>query len=145
MQLQAALEISRRYLHEKIHHQPPLQNSQLTKDYLISQLRPHNNEIFACLFLDSQHRVIHFEKLFTGTINKANIHPRTVVKRALDLNTAAIIFAHNHPSGEARPSQADIQLTKFLIKALDMVDIRVLDHIIVGDHLTASFAELGLM
>lgn len=103
------------------------------------------SEVFSVMFLDNQHSLITTEDLFTGTIDGANIYPRIVVKRALQLNAAAVIFAHNHPSGVAEPSQADIRITRRLIEALELVDIRTLDHIIVGHLNTVSFAERGLL
>jgi DNA repair protein RadC len=101
--------------------------------------------VFTCLFLDNRHRVIECEELFRGTIDGASVHPREVVKRALQLNAAALILAHNHPSGVAEPSQADQQLTRRLREALGLVDIRVLDHLVVGDGEAVSFAERGLL
>jgi DNA repair protein RadC len=99
--------------------------------------------VFACLFLDNRHRVICFEELFRGTINGASVHPREVVKKALHHNAAALILAHNHPSGIAEPSEADRQLTKKLQQALGLVDIRVLDHVVIGDGESVAFAERG--
>ena len=116
-----------------------------SRDYLIIQLAEYEHEVFACLFLDNRHRVIEFRRLFRGTIDGCSVHPREVVKTALLLNTAAVIFAHNHPSGVAEPSRADITLTKRLQDALGLVDVRVLDHIVVGGAETVSFAERGLL
>lgn len=113
--------------------------------YLISQLAGLEHEVFACLFLDNRHRVIEFRKLFRGTIDGCSVHPREVVKTALLLNAAAVIFAHNHPSGMPEPSQADLILTKRLQDALAMVDVRVLNHIVVGGVETVSLAERGLL
>lgn len=104
---------------------------------------PH--EVFACMFLDNQHRLICYEELFSGTIDGCSVHPREVVKRALERNAAAVVFAHNHPSGIAEPSQADRRITDRLKSALTLVDIRVLDHLIVGDTEVLSFAERGLL
>ena len=104
---------------------------------------PH--EVFACLFLDNQHVLIGYEELFRGTIDGANVYPREIVKRSLAVNAAAVIFAHNHPSGVAEPSQADQRLTQRLRAALGTVDIRVLDHFVIGDGDTLSFAERGLL
>ena len=101
--------------------------------------------MFACLFLDNRHRIISNEILFTGTIDGASVYPREVVKRCLQLNAAAIIFSHNHPSGIAEPSQADRQITLKLTQALALVDVRVLDHLVVGDKTVTSMAERGLM
>jgi len=101
--------------------------------------------VFACLFLDNRHRVIDFEELFRGTIDGASVHPREVVRRALHHNAAAIILAHNHPSGVAEPSRADVQLTRRLVDSLTLVDVRVLDHVVIGDGGGVSFAERGLI
>ena len=100
-------------------------------------------EVFACLYLDNRHRVLHFEELFRGTIDGASVHPREVVKAALHRNAAAVILAHNHPSGVAEPSAADRQITERLKSALQLVEIRVLDHLVVGDQDCVSFAERG--
>ncbi len=144
-QLQASLELGKRYLSEAIADDPILQNPKLTRRYIASQLRHYPHEVFACLYLDSQHRVIQFKKLFHGTIDQASVYPREVVKQALQYNASAVIFAHNHPSGDAEPSQADICITERLKTALATVDIRVLDHIVVGAGQTASVAERGLI
>jgi DNA repair protein RadC len=105
----------------------------------------YRNEVFAAIFLDNRHRVLGFEELFFGTIDGASVHPRVVVQRALDLNAAAVIFAHNHPSGVAEPSRSDEALTRRLREALGLVDIRVLDHLVVGSEGIVSFAERGLL
>ena len=110
----------------------------------MARLRDNPAEVFACLFLDNRHRVIAYEELFRGTIDGASVHPREVVKRALHFNTAAVILAHNHPSGIAEPSQADERITQRLKDALALVDIRLLDHMIIGDDVV-SFAERGLL
>jgi DNA repair protein RadC len=144
-QLQAVLEIARRHLAEQLQRVDPLENPQVTRRYLASRLRHLPHEIFACLFLDNRHRVIVFEELFRGTIDGASVHPREVVKRALHHNAAAVILAHNHPSGVAEPSRADMQLTRRLVDALALVDIRVLDHFIVGDGDGVSLAERGCL
>jgi len=115
-----------------------------SKAYVKLQLAGYEHEVFACLFLDNRHRVISFEKLFRGTIDGASIYPREVVKEALAKNAVAVIFADNHPSGVAEPSQADQNITKRLKDALMLVDVRVLDHLIVGDDVI-SFAERGLL
>ncbi len=142
-QLQAVLEMARRYLNESIRHQSALENPADTKLFLKSQLAHQQREVFACLYLDSKHQPIAFEELFFGTIDSASVHPREVVKSTLQHNASAVIFAHNHPSGNAQPSQADIHITQQLSKALKLIDIRVLDHIIIGKGETASLAELG--
>ena len=112
--------------------------------YLVSKLRDYRFEVFACLFLDNRHRVIQFEELFRGTIDSASVHPREVVRRCLFHNAAAVIFAHNHPSGIAEPSQSDERITQKLKDALQLIDVRVLDHFVVGDTVV-SFAERGLL
>jgi len=144
-QLQATVEMSRRYFSETLQRGNVLENPEQTINFLASQLRDYSFEVFSCLYLDSRHRVIQFEELFRGTINGASVHPREVVKKALGHNAAAVIFAHNHPSGVAEPSAADQQITKQLTDALALVDVRVLDHVVVGDGASVSFAERGLM
>ena len=116
-----------------------------TRRFLKSKLRGYAREVFACLYMDNQHRLIKYEELFFGTIDGASVHPREVVKHALKHNAAAVIFAHNHPSGVAEPSQADQRITDRLKSALLLVDVRVLDHMIVGDREVLSFAENGLL
>ena len=145
VQLQASLEIARRHLGERLQRGDLLSSPHETRSYLAIQLRDYRHEVFACLFLDNRHRVIRFEEMFFGTIDGASVHPREVVKRALHHNAAAVIFAHNHPSGTAEPSQADHFITHRLTDALALVDVRVLDHIIVGDGEWVSFAERGLL
>ncbi|HVV67441.1 MAG TPA: DNA repair protein RadC [Gammaproteobacteria bacterium] len=144
-QLQAILELNRRHLQERLQNTDTLSSTLLTKHYLISRLRHHKREVFACIFLNTCHHMLGFEELFWGTIDCANVYPREVVKRALHYNAAAVILAHNHPSGVAVPSAADKKVTSELSKALQLVDVRVLDHMVVGDEQVASFAELGLM
>lgn len=143
--LKAVLEMGKRHLRETLDRGVSLQNPEQTSAYLTAQLRGYQHEVFACLFLDNRHRIIQFDKLFHGTINGASVHPREVVKQALHHNAAAVILAHNHPSGVAEPSQADQHLTQQLKQALDLVDVRVLDHIIVGDGETVSMAERGML
>lgn len=116
-----------------------------TRQYLQLVFEGYRNEVFGAVFLDNRHRVLGLEELFFGTIDGASVHPRVVVQRALDLNSAAVIFAHNHPSGVAEPSRADEALTRRLKEALALVDVRVLDHIVVGCEGTVSFAERGLL
>lgn len=116
-----------------------------TRQYLQLVFESYRNEVFGAIFLDNRHRVLGFEELFFGTIDGASVHPRVVVQRALDLNAAAIIFAHNHPSGVAEPSQADKTITRRLVEALTLVDIRVIDHFVVGHEDTVSFTERGLL
>ncbi|MBW9267455.1 MAG: DNA repair protein RadC [Candidatus Thiodiazotropha sp. (ex. Lucinisca nassula)] len=144
-QLQAVLEMARRYLHEQLETSGSLTTPEQTQDYLRARLRHYAYEVFSCLFLDNRHRVIRYEELFRGTIDGANVHPREVVRRALELNAAALIFAHNHPSGVAEPSRADRQITQRLKDALALVDIRVLDHIVIGEGEAVSLAERGMI
>ncbi len=144
-QLQAVLEMSRRHQKELLFRQEALTSSGHTRDYLQAHLRDRTSECFCCLFLDSRHRPLAFEELFQGTIDSAAVYPREVVRRALAHNAAAVVLAHNHPSGVAEPSDADIRLTKRLAEALGLVDVRVLDHMVVGDGVTVSLAERGLM
>ena len=144
VQLQAVLEMARRYLFEGLQRGDSLTSPQETRQYLSSQLRDYPHEVFAVLFLDQRHRVIEFDEMFRGTIDGASVYPREVVKKALEYNSAAVIFAHNHPSGVAEPSQADEKITQRLKDALALVDIRVLDHFVVGDEVV-SFAERGLL
>jgi DNA repair protein RadC len=144
-QLQAALEMSRRYLRERLEREASLTSPEQTRNYLQSRLRSYPYEVFACLFLDNRHRVIEYEELFRGTIDGASVHPREVVRRALHHNAAAAILAHNHPSGVTEPSAADTRITQRLKEALALVDVRLLDHFIIGDGVPASLAELGLL
>jgi DNA repair protein RadC len=145
-QLQAVLEMARRHLREELQRSDALTSPDLTRRYLTAVLRAYPHEVFACLLLDNQHRVIRLEELFRGTIDGASVYPREVVKAALAYNAAAVIFAHNHPSGSIAPSEADKLITQRLKQALALVDIRVLDHFIVGDGAnTFSFAEHGLI
>jgi DNA repair protein RadC len=142
-QLQAALEMARRHLGEQITRGDALSDPAATRRFLQARLRDRAHEIFACLYLDNQHRVLGFEELFRGTLDGASVYPREVVKAALKHNAAALIFAHNHPSGVAEPSAADRSLTQRLRAALALVDIRVLDHLVVGDGEITSLAERG--
>lgn len=144
-QLQAVLEMARRHFVEILERGDALTSPEATRAYLSAQMRGYTHEVFACLFLDNQHRVIEFEELFRGTIDGASVYPREVLKRALHHNAAAMIFAHNHPSGISEPSQADRQITEKLKQALGLIDIRVLDHFIIGDGAPYSFAEHGLI
>ena len=143
LHFKATLEIARRYLTTTVERGKSLTSPEATAQFLRARLRPYSYEVFAALFLDNRHRVIGFEELFRGTIDAASVYPREVVKRALDLHAAALIFTHNHPSGVAEPSASDKALTQRLKAALALVDIRTLDHIVVGDHATVSFAERG--
>ncbi|MDZ7804785.1 RadC family protein [Thiohalophilus sp.] len=143
VQLQAVMALAQRHLGETLERDSGLHSPEDTKRYLQSRLRDLPHEVFACLFLDSQHRVIRYEELFRGTLNGASVHPREVVKKTLAHNAAALIFAHNHPSGIAEPSQADRHLTRRLVEALELVEVRVLDHIVVGDGECVAFSERG--
>lgn len=142
-QLQAVLEMAKRHLSEQLQKTGALTSPALTQQYLSALLRDKPHEVFLGLFLDSQHQVIASVELAHGTIDGAAVYPREIVKQALSHNAAAVIFAHNHPSGIAEASQADKAITERLVKALAVVDIRVLDHIIVGDGEFTSFAEHG--
>lgn len=144
-QLQAVLEMSRRNMQEKMTKGDILSSPDDTRRFLEASLRNYEHEVFAALFLDNRHQVICFRELFTGTIDGASVYPREVVKLALQLNAAAIIFTHNHPSGISRPSESDKDITRTLKNALAMVEVRVLDHFIVGDDGGYSFAEHGLL
>ena len=143
-QLQAAVELGRRHFRENLQEKRIFCNSIQTQEFIMSHLRDLNQEVFAVLFLDNHHRLIQFEKLFYGTINTTTIHPREIIKRALYHNAAAIIISHNHPSGIAKPSQQDCEFTLSLKKILEVIDIKLLDHIIVGENKTISLAEMGL-
>ncbi len=141
--LQAALELGRRYLESRLRRDTPLGCPADTRRYLTAHLRRHEHEVFACLFLDNRHRLICFEELFHGTVNGASVHPREIAKRALRHNAAAIIIAHNHPSGVAEPSQADRAITGRIRDAMALIDVRLMDHFVVGDGEIVSFAERG--
>ncbi|MGK0393231.1 MAG: DNA repair protein RadC [Alcanivorax borkumensis] len=141
--LLAALELGRRYLAEPLERGLPLDNPDKAGQLLTAQLRGLPFEVFACLFLDNKHRLIAFEKLFQGTIDAAAVYPREVVRRAMEHNAAAVILAHNHPSGVAEPSQSDHAITRRLVEALGLVEVRVLDHLVIGDGGWVSLASRG--
>lgn len=122
-----------------------LSNPQNTRDYLVMRFRDLQHEVFTCIFIDNRNRIITCEELFRGTVDGASVHPREVVKRALFHNAASVIFAHNHPSGCAEPSPADQLITRRLKEALSLIDVRVLDHLVVGGAEVESFAQLGLL
>ena len=143
--IQAALELGRRSLEIRLRQQPVLENPASTARFVRSWLGAYEHEVFACLFLDNRHRLLIREEMFHGTIDGASVYPREVVKRALQHNAAAVIFAHNHPSGVAEPSSADRDITLALQQALALVDIRVLDHLVVGRNQCVSLAERGLL
>ncbi|MDJ0741274.1 MAG: DNA repair protein RadC [Gammaproteobacteria bacterium] len=143
--LQAVLEMGRRHLAEQLTRGAALADPQQTEDFLRARLRDSPYEVFGALFLDNRHRVLAFEELFRGTIDGASVHPREVVRRALAHNAAALILCHNHPSGVAEPSAADRRITERLRAALDLIDVRVLDHLIVGDGACCSLARHGML
>jgi len=144
-QLQAVLELSQRHLLENLQRSDSITSPDATKQYFQAKMRDYPHEVFSCIYLDNRNRIINYCELFKGTLAGANVYPREVVKQALSYNAASVIFAHNHPSGVAEPSQADKQITLQLRNALGMVEIRVLDHIIVGDGYCVSFTERGLL
>lgn len=143
--MQAALELSRRCLYAEMQASDALNSPGLAEQYLMTRIGDLGHEVFCVLFLNSQHRVIRCEEMFRGTLDAASVYPREVVKRALHHNAAALILAHNHPSGVAEPSSADRRMTERLIQALGLVDIRVLDHIVVGHGTVVSFSRRGLL
>lgn len=143
--LLAVLELSRRYLDEMLMRGDPLESPDVTEQYLKTALRDCSNEVFACLFLDTRHRVIAFEELFHGTIDGATVYPRVVAEKALQHGAAALIVAHNHPSGISEPSLADQAITRRLKDALALLDIRLLDHFVVGEGTPVSMAARGLL
>ncbi|RAO78268.1 RadC family protein [Dyella jiangningensis] len=143
--LVAALELARRSLAEQLAERPALGNPRESGDYLSAQLRHLPYEVFGCLFLDNRHRVLAFEELFRGTVDGASVHPREVVRACLRHNASAVIFAHNHPSGVAEPSAADRAITRELKEALQLVGVRVLDHLVIGSGAPTSMAALGWM
>lgn len=144
-QLGAAIELARRSLHEQLSSGTALTSPGGVRDYLRLALGGKEHEVFVCLWLDAQHRVISYQEAFRGTLTQTSVYPREIVKAALAANAAAVIFAHNHPSGVAQPSQADELLTRNLKEALGLVDVRVLDHFIVAGSQAISFAERGLL
>ncbi|MGA8279164.1 MAG: DNA repair protein RadC [Rhodanobacteraceae bacterium] len=141
--LKAALELGRRYLEAELRTSDALTDPSSSARYLKARLSGYPFEVFACLFLDNRHRVLAFEELFRGSIDGASVHPREVVRRCLAHNAAAVIFAHNHPSGVAEPSQADRAITRRLGEALGLIDVRVLDHFVIGDGSPTSLAQRG--
>lgn len=143
--LKAALELGRRYINEPLPVGTRLNSSRKTQEFLAQHLREYANEVFACLFMDNHLRLIKFEELFFGTINETNIYTRELVRRGLSHNAAKIILAHNHPSGNPNPSTADKEVTLLIKQALNLVDIEVVDHIIVGNPENFSFAEAGIV
>ena len=144
-QLQAAIELAKRHLLHDLQRQTVFTSPQMVSDFLKLELKGQQRELFMVLFLDSQNRLITHEVLFSGTVDSASVYPREVVKAGLKHNAAAVIFAHNHPSGIAEPSQADKLITNKLVQSLSLVDIRVLDHMVIGGSSCVSFAERGLI
>lgn len=145
VQLQAAIEIVQRYLQENLRKGDIFTNPDETIRFLTLRLRHRHQEIFTCLFLSNAHHLIRYDEIFQGTINATTVHPREIVKRALTYNAAAVILAHNHPSGLAEPSHADKHLTQQIKAALTLIDVRLLDHIIIGDGQVTSFVDRGLL
>jgi DNA repair protein RadC len=144
-ELLAVMEMARRALAQQLEQAPVFDSPQRVKDYLALQLAGHAQEVFAVLFLDGQHRLLRLEEMFQGTLTQTAVYPREVARRALALNAAAVVLAHNHPSGIAEPSRADEDLTQTLRSALQLLDVRVLDHLIVGRGQVVSMAERGLL
>ncbi len=144
-ELAAVMEMARRALAQQVAQQPVFDAPQRVKDYVALKLGGRAQEVFALLFLDSQHRLLALDEMFSGTLTQTSVYPREVVKAALARNAAAVILAHNHPSGVAEPSRADEYLTAQLKAALALVDVRVLDHLIVGRGQVVSLAERGLL
>ncbi|MCD6061076.1 MAG: hypothetical protein K0S16_1387 [Moraxellaceae bacterium] len=142
-ELLAALELGHRHLSTTLERSDVMANPEVTRHFLSRRLRNLRREVFAVLFLDSQHQLIAFEELFQGTLDSCSVHPRQVVERALAFNAAAVILAHNHPSGVAEPSAADRHITDRLRHALELIEVRVLDHFIIGEGRGTSFAERG--
>ena len=142
---QAAIELARRSLRDDMRAASALTSPGAVRDYLHLALAERAHEVFVCVWLDAQHRVLHCEELFRGTLTQTSVYPREIVKAGLKANAAAVIFAHNHPSGAAQPSRADELLTRNLKDALALVDVKVLDHFIVAGSQTLSFAERGLL
>lgn len=139
------MEAAAKYLFEDLKRGPMVDSPEITEQFLISKLKWEEHETFWVMFLDTRHRVICFEKLFSGTIDGATVYPRVVVKRALEVGAGAIIAAHNHPSGVPEPSLADQAITRRLKDALALVDVRLLDHFVVGDGRPVSMAKRGLI
>jgi DNA repair protein RadC len=144
-ELLAVVEMARRALGQQMQEAPVFDAPQNVKDYLALHLGAREREVFAVLFLDGQHRLLRLEELFSGTLSQTSVYPREVVRRALALNAGAVILAHNHPSGLAEPSRADEYLTQALKSALQLVDVRVLDHLVIGRGQVVSMAERGLL
>ncbi len=144
-QLLAALELGRRFLESELRHESVLSDPRRAGEFIALKLRHHPNEVFAVAFLDAQHRLLAFEELFRGSISSTEVHPRELMRRALAHNAAAVILAHNHPSGVSEPSQADRVLTSRIVETLGLIGVRVLDHLIVGHGRPTSLAERGML
>jgi DNA repair protein RadC len=144
-ELAAVMEMARRALAQPLREEPVFDSPQRVKDYVALQLRGRTQEVFTVLFLDAQHRLLQWQEMFTGTLTQTSVYPREVVRQALQHNAGAVILAHNHPSGLAEPSRADEFLTQTLKSALALVDVRVLDHLVIGQGQVVSFAERGLL
>lgn len=144
-QLQAVLELARRHMLEEVDRGDEITSPAAIRQFLSLQLKGSEREIFYAVFMDNRHRILHREPLFLGTISSATVHIREIVKTALRCNAAAVIVAHNHPSGVAEPSAADIRITRRIADALSMVDVRLLDHFVVGESKVESLAERGLL
>ncbi|MEQ9022232.1 MAG: DNA repair protein RadC [Pseudomonadales bacterium] len=145
VQLQAVMELAARHLTEDLKRGRALTDAQTVKRYLGIQIRNPSRELFHVLFLDTQHKLIAGETLFSGTLGTTAVYPREILRRVLELNAAAVILAHNHPSGVSEPSAADIRITDEIRRSLELIDVRLLDHMIVGDRDVLSFAEQGLL
>ncbi|CAA0102611.1 Uncharacterised protein [Zhongshania aliphaticivorans] len=145
VQLQAVVEMSRRYLAEELQQRPVFSSAAATRQFLAAQLRHEVREVFAVMYLDNQHQLLCYEPLFYGTIDGAAVYPREIARRALELHAAALIVAHNHPSGVAEPSDADIRITRRIREALGLLDMRLLDHCVVAGPEVISLAERGLL
>ena len=143
--LRALPDLARRYFEESLPVGQAIRSPADTRAYLQAKIGHLPHEMFCCLYLDNRHRVLRFDPMFRGTIDGTSVYPREVVKEALAINAAAVILAHNHPSGVAEPSQADERITRRLKSALDLVDIRLLDHLIIGNGQTTSLASRGLL
>jgi DNA repair protein RadC len=143
--LKAVLALGERHAEAGIADRPLLTDTRAVRHYLQHKLSGQEREVFACLFLDARHRLIGFEHLFLGSVDRASVHPREVLKRALAHNAAAVILAHNHPSGHPEPSPSDLRLTEELRALLMQIDVRVIDHVVVGHGATVSLAERGLL
>lgn len=143
--LEALPELARRYFEETLPMGEAIRSPADTETFLLARLRDRPHEVFCCVYLDNRHRVLAFEELFRGTIDGTSVYPREVVKQALEVNAAAVILAHNHPSGVAEPSQADERITRRVKSALNLVDIRLLDHLVIGDGSSTSLASRGML